>query len=95
MRRVALALALLLALALAFAAGMRVGRAEPEPGGLRAPAAGTGRALYSPKILSDPVFLERQRENVAALERQCAESGKLCAEARAARRWLDEREAKP
>ena len=94
MRRVAIALAVLLALALAFAAGMRVGRGEPGPGERRTPATGTNRALYSPRILSDPAFLERQRENVEALERQCAETGKLCAEARAARRWFDEQAGK-
>ena len=90
----AVVLALLLALAVAFAAGMRVGRAGPERGDARSPQAASTRAVYSPNVLGDPWFLERQRENVEALERECADNGELCAEARAARRWLDEQAAK-
>ena len=95
MRRIAVVLALLLALAVAFVAGMRVGRSGPERGDGRLPQAASTRAVYSPQVLGDPWFLDRQRENVEALERECADSGELCTEARAARRWLDQRAAKP
>jgi hypothetical protein len=94
--RLALAAALVPAGALLFAAGVWVGgRAGGEAGDGRAPDAAETRAVYSPDVLSDPWFLTRQRENVAALERSCAEHGELCEEARAARRWLDEQAANP
>jgi hypothetical protein len=84
----ALAAALVPAAALLFAAGVWVGgRAGGERGERGAPTAAgeaTGRAVYSPRVLSDPWFLDRQRENAGALERQCDETGKLCAEARGA-----------
>ena len=95
----ALAAALVPAAALLFAAGVWVGgRSDDEGGSERrdrgAPAAET-RRVYSPQVLDDPWFLDRQRENAAALERQCEERGEFCAEARAARRWLDEQAARP
>jgi hypothetical protein len=46
--------------------------------------------VYSPKVLTDPYFLDRQRANVAVLEQHCRQTGELCAEARQARRWLEE-----
>jgi hypothetical protein len=94
----ALAAALVPAAALLFAAGVWVGgRAGGKRDDRRAPAAldgATSRAVYSPKVLSDPWFLDRQRDNVAALERACADRGEMCDESRSARRWLDE-QAKP
>ena len=82
---------LLLGLVLAFVAGIWVGGSgTAEPGDDRTPQPAATREVYSPKVLDDPWFLDRQRTNVEALERECAERGKLCAEARAARRWLDE-----
>jgi len=48
----------------------------------------TTRAIYSPKVLSDPAFLAQQRRGVAALEEHCHATGKMCVEARAARKWL-------
>ncbi len=91
---VALAAALVPAAALLFAAGVWVGGRAGSDGGddLGRPAskAPATRNFYSTHVLDDPQFLERQRENVATLERHCRESGMMCAEARAARRWLDE-----
>ena len=91
MKRLASGVLAVAVLALVFAAGVWVGgsgsdRRDREP----APDSAAGRAMYSPNVLGDPWFLERQRENVAALERQCAERGEFCREAREARRWLDE-----
>ena len=91
MKRGALVVALGLALALAFAAGLWLGGRGGGTEDARPPPQGAAtREVFSPKVLSDPYFLEQQRQNVAALERACAERGELCAEARAARRWLDE-----
>lgn len=64
---------------------------SPSPSALPGlpPSGATGRNPYSPKILSDPNFLRAQQEGIEALERACRESGKYCADARAARDWLD------
>lgn len=88
--------ALLLGAVLAFPAGMMV--AGSDGGGeVRPPAsdrpAGAVRDVFSPALRSDPWFIERQREGVAALEQHCAQSGENCPEARAARRALAELEA--
>lgn len=91
-----LGLALLVGAALAFPAGMmvagsrsgsdRVARAAPRE---TAPV----RDVFSPSISGDPWFLDRQRENVEALESHCARTGQLCAEARAVRAQLADMEA--
>ena len=82
--------ALLLGAALAFPAGLILaGRGEtPRPAKARPPAA--VRDVFSPGVRSDPWFLDRQRENIAALEAHCRRTGETCAEARAARRRFDE-----
>ena len=88
---VALAAALVPAAALLFAAGVWVGGSSRAPRAtVPAPENAATRQVYSPQVLDDPWFLERQRENAAALERECAQRGQFCAEARDMRRWLDE-----
>ena len=87
-----LALALLLGAALALPAGVVIGRLGGGGGEAERPAraaGAAGRDLFSPSVLSDPAFLERQREGVEALERHCARTGQDCSVARAARRRLD------
>ncbi len=84
-------LAALLGAAIAFPAGMMFAGRSESGGARREPAAGAAmRNVYSPKVLDDPYFIEQQRRNVEALERRCAESGKMCYEARTGRRWLRE-----
>jgi hypothetical protein len=48
------------------------------------------RNVYSPVVAKDPYVLDRQRKVVEALEAQCRDTGVHCAEARAARRWLNQ-----
>lgn len=91
-----LGLALLVGAAIAFPAGMMVAgprgtpdRVSPVVPRETAPV----RDVFSPSISDDPWFLARQRENVEALERHCAGTRELCAEARAARRQLADMEA--
>jgi len=89
--------AVLLGAALAFPAALILAPREPAQ---RAPSQGTSatgassqaghRAMFSPRVRSDPAFLARQQDNAAALEAECRRTGSFCAEARAARRWLDE-----
>jgi hypothetical protein len=83
--------ALLLGAAIAFPAGLMLAGGGERP---RAPTAphisATARAVYSPKLLSDPYFLDQQRKGVEALETHCRNTGEMCAEAQAARRWLAE-----
>ena len=82
---------LLIGMAVAFPAGlMLAGGGGEKPAG-RAGSA-TMREVFSPKILDDPYFVEQQRVNIEALERTCRETGEMCAEARAARRWLESRD---
>ena len=70
---------------------MLAGVGEGEPPTRPAPrAAATARAVFSPKVLSDPYFLDQQRKGADALEAHCRATGAMCAEARAARRWLAE-----
>lgn len=88
-----LGLALLLGAAIAFPAGMMVagwggGGAAPAPAAPPSDAAGPN--MFSPSVRSDPWFLARQREGVEALERHCARTGEMCAEAHAARERLTE-----
>ena len=91
-----LGLALLVGAAIAFPAGMMVAGSQNRPDraspATRRNDAGM-RDMFSPSIRRDPAFLERQREGVEALERYCAQSGKSCPEARAARRALAELDA--
>lgn len=85
--------ALLLGAAVALPAGMMLGGIGGGKQQVRAvppPATATARAVYSPRVLSDPYFLEQQRKGVEALEAHCRQTGEMCAEARAGRRWLDE-----
>jgi hypothetical protein len=80
--------ALLLGAALAFPVGMMLaGRDDSRPA--PRPSAAM-RNVFSPSVRTDPYFIDRQRENVEALERYCRETDKLCAEARTARQRLDE-----
>jgi hypothetical protein len=90
-----MALALVLGVALALPAGFMLGRLGREAGSERSAPAGSAarREVFSPSIRRDPYFLEQQREGVAALERYCADTGKRCAVARAARQRLAELEA--
>ena len=89
-----LALALFLGAVLAFPAGMMVARLGDSPAAQTAGNAGEAarvRDVYSPALRSDPWFVERQREGIEALEEHCRRTGEDCAQAREARRWLDER----
>lgn len=86
-----LAVALALGAAVALPIGMMLGGdganvPDRHPGPM---ASAPARAVYSPKVLSDPYFIEQQRLGVEALEKACRERGELCGEAREGRRWLD------
>ena len=91
--RLAVAGALLLGAAVAFPAGMMFGGQErgDEPTAARVPEGAATRAVYSPDVLRDPWFIERQRENVEALEEHCRQTGEMCAEARQARGAIEDR----
>lgn len=85
--------ALLLGAAIALPVGMMLGGAGT--GELRTPipppsAEAPARNAYSPKVLGDPYFLDEQRKGAEALEAHCLDTGEMCAEARAARRWVEE-----
>lgn len=85
---------LLIGAAIALPVGMRLGRDGNEraaPARVSSPGADR-RAVFSPRVLSDPSFLERQREGVEALEAHCRKTGEFCAEALAARKRLAELE---
>lgn len=85
-----LAGALLLGAALALPAGMMLARRDaPERAPLQ-PQEAAVRNVFSPSVRDDPYFLGKQREGVEALEAHCRRTRELCAEARAARRRLDE-----
>lgn len=81
-----------LAMAVAFLAGLAINRGSGGPVRGAAGPAAPARQVYSPKVLTDPYFLDQQRRNAEALERRCREQGELCAEAAALRRWLSERD---
>jgi hypothetical protein len=84
-----LGVAVLLGAALAFPAGLILAPREPAPRPpATAPAEGT-RAMFSPRVRSDPAFLAALRDNAAALEAECGRSGEFCAEARGAREQYD------
>lgn len=86
-----LAAAVLLGAAIALPVGMMIGGDDNAKAPRPAPSSSaSARAAYSPKVLGDPYFLQEQRKGVEALERHCREAGKMCAEAREGRRWLDE-----
>ena len=87
-----LATALLIGAGLAFPAALWMAGKSDSAGGSptqRAPAA-AGRAMYSPSIRNDPYFLEQQRKGIEALEAECRRTGAFCAEARQARRRLED-----
>jgi hypothetical protein len=87
-----LAAALLIGAALAFPAGLWLaGEPERVAGPQAAPSrAPVGRAVYSPRIKDDPYFLDQQRKGIEALEAECRRTGEFCAEARQARRGLED-----
>ena len=85
---------------IAFPAGVllsgreRVQSEAPDPGAATPPRPkAEARKHYSPVVLSDPYVLQQHREIVEMLETSCRETGQRCDEARAARNYLDEREA--
>ena len=83
--------ALLLGAALAFPAGMMIAGRDEVAGTPAQHSQGAAvRNVFSPRVRSDPYFLDQQRKNVEALELHCRETGESCAEARAARRWLED-----
>ena len=90
-----LAAALLIGAGLAFPVGMWVAgkwdSAAKTPA--RWPSAAVGRAIYSPSIRDDPYFLDQQRKGIEALEAECRRTGAFCAEARQARRQLEDQAA--
>ena len=57
------------------------------------PTGAAGRNPYSAEILNDPYVIDRQLAVVEAMERDCARFGNGCAEARAARAYIDRRAA--
>jgi hypothetical protein len=84
----------LLTAAVAFPAGMWLARsAGPSPASPPSRAAPSSAAdvrnPYSATIRSDPYVLARQRALVEAMENSCRGHDEMCAEARAARRYLD------
>ena len=61
--------------------------------GTNAPAdKAEARKPYSPAVLSDPYVLQQHREIVEQLEMSCRQTGEGCAEAKQARRYLNEHE---
>src|SRR5688572_7585311 len=82
--------ALLLGAALAFPVGLFVAGREETPGPLvRRPQAAI-REVFSPNVRDDPYVAEQLNRQVETLEAHCRETGALCAEARGARRRLEE-----
>lgn len=72
---------------LAFPAGLMLAGRPDEPQSRAAPelVSETGRAIYSPKVLSDPYFMDQQRKGVEALDAHCRATGEMCDLARRAR----------
>ena len=92
----------LLTAAVALPAGIWIARAtmsvpanEPDPvsRSTSSPSGAVGRNPYSAEILNDPYVIDRQLAVVEAMERDCARFGNGCAEARAARAYIDRRAA--
>lgn len=84
--------ALLLGAAIALPVGMMlggIGGDEAQTLVMPPAADATARNAYSPKVLSDPYFVDEQRKGAEALEAHCRDTGEMCAEARAARRWVE------
>ena len=83
---------------LAFPAGLMVaGRDAPPPqdGGTARPGApavkkAVARDFYSQKVTSDPYVLDQQLRVVEALELECRQFRKHCAEAGQARQRIEE-----
>jgi hypothetical protein len=84
--------ALLVGAGIAFPAGLMLAGREGEPPSRAAPAPApaSGRAVYSPRVLSDPYFLDQQRKGAEALEAHCRSTGEMCDIARKAREMLAE-----
>ena len=79
----------LFALVAAFGAGMAVvslgDRGDTAPASSAPVPESDRREVYSPNLRSDPYYLGEQKRNIEVLELHCADSGDMCAEARAAR----------
>ena len=90
-----LAAALLIGAGLAFPVGVWIagGADGASEAPARRPRAAVGRAMYSPSIRDDPYVLEQQRKGIDALEAECRRTGDFCAEARQARRRLEDQAA--
>jgi hypothetical protein len=90
-----LAAALLIGAALAFPAGLWLAGESERVAGPRAtpPRAKVGRAIYSPSIRDDAYFLDQQRKGIETLKAECRRTGAFCAEARLARRRLEQQAA--
>jgi len=93
-----LACAALVGAAIAFPAGVFFGgrdamRQNDRPATQRdnAPVKADVRNVFSPQIYNDPYVQNEQRKVVEELEAQCRHAGEHCAEAKAARRWLNEK----
>jgi len=82
--------ALLLGMTLAFPLAVMFVGGDGESAPTVARESAERRAVFSPKVLDDPYFIEQQRKNVEALEAHCRDAGESCAEAEQARRWLEE-----
>ena len=88
---------LLIGALVAFPAGMMVagggGREDSKAGGPQsATGQPIGRDMYSPALRDDPYVREQQLRVVEALELSCRQLGEHCAEARAARARISERD---
>lgn len=82
--------AVLLTAGVAFPAGLWVARTMTQREAPRAPAASRtstpfARNPYSVDVLADPYVAAKHLELVEMLERQCAQTGDACAQARQAR----------
>jgi len=73
------------------ASGEDGGVRSANPSSSRTP---TSRAIYSPDISGDPYVIDQQRKVVEALELQCRHFGDHCDEARKAREWMNNRDAR-
>lgn len=89
-----LAAALLVGACLAFPAALWLAGGSPDAGpATHRSSAAIGREMFSPSIRDDPYFLEQQRKGIEALEVECRRTGAFCAEARQARRRLEDHPA--
>lgn len=92
----------LLTAAVALPAGIWIARATmsvpanaPDMAGRATsrPTEAAGRNPYSAEILNDPYVIDRQLAVVEAMERDCARFSNGCAEAKAARAYIERRAA--